>query len=424
MAIVLSDNIQANAPKSIDSRYLNNLVPYTSVSAANAAILSGVRFTGLTVNILGTEYWYGTGVLDACLVTKSAGGTWGSITGVLSGQTDLQTCLNGKLASGGTAVCATTAGNALCLGGVLPAGYLLSGGTAKNSLCLGGNLANTYAPLASPNFTTCTCAPIVCATTCFVGSGAGLTGTAASLKSNDSSCLNGVLAAGYLLSGGTAVCATCAIGAKNLCGCVPSCFLGATATACCAVTAGNALCLGGQLPAYYMTATVGLTGATNGIGTTGQKACLGGALVAGTSITGNYALCLGTVASKLATLDLHSAGNTTIVAGALLMSSSGATYTDLTAVSKQGIKYASDYSATYDPRSLVDKGYVDSVATGLNIHASVVAATTTSITLSGNQTIDGVFKALCRGCPRRVELTREPSSVSCITSNNDCIRGL
>ena len=313
MAIVLSDNIQANAPKSIDSRYLNNLVPYTSVSAANAAILSGVRFTGLTVNILGTEYWYGTGVLDACLVTKSAGGTWGSITGVLSGQTDLQTCLNGKLASGGTAVCATTAGNALKLNNQTASFYLNTGSTALcattagNALCLGGSLAACYAtkalaitgitsmgtgttlvhgtpvsgnkiqikslkscgtglsivsdattvgisgsttdifanvtdtyllarngtnitgvtqtkfaPLASPNFTTCTCAPIVCATTCFKGSGAGLTGTAASLKSNDSSCLNGVLAAGYLLSGGTAICAT---------------------------TAGNALCLNGHLEA-------------------------------------------------------------------------------------------------------------------------------------------------------------------------------
>jgi hypothetical protein len=535
MAIVLSDNIQANAPKSIDSRYLNNLVPYTSVSAANAAILSGVRFTGLTVNILGTEYWYGTGVLDACLVTKSAGGTWGSITGVLSGQTDLQTCLNGKLASGGTAICATTAGNALCLGGhlpayylntgttitcaadsaklnnklpayylntgstalcatiagnslklgnnlpayylntgstitcaadsaklnnklpayylntgstacnslalcgcipvcflgatacacdskclgghlpayylntgttitcaadsaklnnklpayylntgstalcattagnalclggvlpagyllsggtaknssclnghleaalsvcnsvcvnghaeaalsvccaqnsanlggVLPAGYLLSGGTAKNSLCLGGNLANTYAPIASPNFTTDACAPIVCATTCFKGSGAGLTGTATSLKSNDSSCLNGVLAAGYLLSGGTALCATTAGNALCLGGhteaalsvcnsvCVnghaeanlsvansaclgghlPAYYLTSGGTALCATTAGNALCLGGSLAACYATKALAITGITSmGTGTT---------LVHGTPVSGN-----------------------------------------------------------------------------------------------------------------------------------------
>jgi len=195
MGIVLSDNIQANAPKSIDSRYLNNLVPYTSVSAANAAILSGVRYTGLTVNILGTEYWYGQGILDSCLVTKSAGGSWGSISGVLSGQTDLQTCLNGKLASGGTAVCATTAGNSLCLGGQLPAYYLNTGSTI-----------------------TASCAA-------------------------DSAKLNNKLPAYYLNTGSTS------INSLALCGCTPACFLGATATACCAVTAGNALCLNGHLEA-------------------------------------------------------------------------------------------------------------------------------------------------------------------------------
>ena len=43
-----------------------------------------------------------------------------------------------------------------------------------------------------------------------------------------------------------------------------------------------------------------------------------------------------------------------------------------------------DYSSNYTSRSLVDKGYVDSVATGLNIHASVDVATTSAITLSGN----------------------------------------
>jgi hypothetical protein len=190
------------------------------------------------------------------------------------------------LNTGSTALCATTAGNALCLGGSLAACYAtkalaitgitsmgtgttlvhgtpvsgnkiqikslkscgtglsivsdattvgISGSTtdifanvtdtyllARNGTNITGVTQTKFAPLASPNFTTCTCAPIVCATTCFKGSGAGLTGTAASLKSNDSSCLNGVLAAGYLLSGGTAICAT---------------------------TAGNALCLNGHLEA-------------------------------------------------------------------------------------------------------------------------------------------------------------------------------
>jgi len=780
MSIKLGDNIQVQIPKPLDSKYLNDTISYTGTSQVNTCIASGLRSIGLTVNIANVEYWYGQGILDSCLVTKSAASTWGNITGTLSTQTDLQTCLNSKLASGGTAICATTAinskalcgcvpscflgatacavdsakfgnklpayylntgsttlmgqlnilsptvnnvlsitncaasnlcgnpaisgvvnfsfansgsaynsynfkgansrlsfensndaatgsffmsystmqfafnnynvlglmqngkvgslvsstnpeptwrnilddgngnssfllsggtsicttsainskalcgcvplsfllsggtavnsaklggqlpayylnsgstitcaadsaklnnklpayylntgstaicatcaigaknlcgcvpscflgatacandsnklnnhlstyylntgstialstcattaGNALNLGNVLPAGYLLSGGTAINSkaLCgcapscflgvtacandsqkLGNHLPAYYLNTGSTAACACDSAKLggilptgyllsgstaVCSTSsinslalcgcvpsCFLGATACAsdsnklnnklptyylnTGSTALCSTtagnslalcgctpacflgatacaNDSAKLNNKLPTYYLNTGSTAICATSSINSLALCGCIPSCFLGATATACCAVTAGNALCLGGQLPSYYLTATAGLTGATNGISTTGQKVCLGGALIAGTSITGNQALYLGTVASNLASLDLHSAGNTTIVAGVLLMSSSGATFTDLTLTTKQGIKYAQDYSLTYDSRSLVDKGYVDSVAVGLNPHASVVVATTTPITLIGNQTIDGVL---------------------------------
>lgn len=52
--------------------------------------------------------------------------------------------------------------------------------------------------------------------------------------------------------------------------------------------------------------------------------------------------------------------------------------------------YAADYSASYTSRSLVDKTYVDSIAAGLNPKEAVRVATTTYITLSGLQTIDGV----------------------------------
>jgi hypothetical protein len=68
-----------------------------------------------------------------------------------------------------------------------------------------------------------------------------------------------------------------------------------------------------------------------------------------------------------------------------------AIYDNRTGATQTGIVYAADYSTNYVSRSLVDKQYVDTVATGLNVHQAVFAATTSGITLSGSpQTIDGV----------------------------------
>jgi hypothetical protein len=71
MAIILNDNLQINAGKPIDSRYLTtgNTV-YVSTGATNSAIPVPLRYTGLTVNVLGTEYWYKTGVADINLIQK------------------------------------------------------------------------------------------------------------------------------------------------------------------------------------------------------------------------------------------------------------------------------------------------------------------------------------------------------------------
>ena len=84
MAIILGDNIQINGPLAVDSRYLNDLVPYTSVSGANSTIVSGVRYIGLTVNVGGVEYWYKDGIGDGDLVIKTMGGT-GTLTGATNG---------------------------------------------------------------------------------------------------------------------------------------------------------------------------------------------------------------------------------------------------------------------------------------------------------------------------------------------------
>ena len=72
MAIILNDNLKINAGKPIDSRYLTtgNTV-YISTGATNSAIPVSLRYTGLTVNILGIEYWYKTGVADINLVEKT-----------------------------------------------------------------------------------------------------------------------------------------------------------------------------------------------------------------------------------------------------------------------------------------------------------------------------------------------------------------
>lgn len=70
MAINLSDNIKISGPLPIDSRYFNNLVPYTGVSEVNSIIDESLRYTGLTVNINGIEYWYKDGVGDGDLVEK------------------------------------------------------------------------------------------------------------------------------------------------------------------------------------------------------------------------------------------------------------------------------------------------------------------------------------------------------------------
>src|ERR1035437_3850373 len=71
MAIILNDNLKINAGKPIDSRYLTtgNTV-YSSTGATNSAIPVPLRYTGLTVNVLGTEYWYKTGVSNINLIQK------------------------------------------------------------------------------------------------------------------------------------------------------------------------------------------------------------------------------------------------------------------------------------------------------------------------------------------------------------------
>lgn len=169
----------------------------------------------------------------------------------------------------------------------------------------------------------------------------------------------------------------------------------------------------GAIELTSVTALGGLTGATNGISKDAyNRVKLGGALTETTTLTGNYALNLcngaGIVARTAADIVLDGesgagvilvaqSGTSTNTNGAVGVgiiadfdSSNGLTIFNNKPNGGGGIHYAADYSSSYDQRSLVDKYYVDSIATGLQVHAAVWVATTGSITLSGAQTIDGI----------------------------------
>jgi hypothetical protein len=83
-------------------------------------------------------------------------------------------------------------------------------------------------------------------------------------------------------------------------------------------------------------------------------------------------------------LTLVKSGTTAILGGVL----TGNTVFDGT-VSQYTLRYAGDYSASYTDRSLIDKGYANAILSGLKPKQAVSLATTSNITLSGNQLIDG-----------------------------------
>lgn len=59
----------------------------------------------------------GLTITGTTITSSASGGTWGSITGTLSSQTDLQTALNGKLSTSGTAALATALATARTING-------------------------------------------------------------------------------------------------------------------------------------------------------------------------------------------------------------------------------------------------------------------------------------------------------------------
>ena len=193
----------------------------------------------------------------------------------------------------------------------------------------------------------------------------------------------------------------------------------------------------------------GITGSTNGLTDNGQDVCLGGTLTTDTqicldtnafSITGSGVEDVGfgryylgvTPANDLATFQVSACDTLNLIqihdsdqqasnlylrkgtncGGAFtLSSSSGATITGLNFdygvtdaiivqddFDNKGLVYNADYSSNWTDRSIPDKAYVDSIASGLDAKDAVVLATTASDgnidisggTFSGGSTIDGI----------------------------------
>lgn len=74
MSIKLGDNISITAGLPADCRYYNGNVPYVDEAEVNSVISEGVRYSGLTVNVAGVEYWYKDGVTDNDLIEKTTSG--------------------------------------------------------------------------------------------------------------------------------------------------------------------------------------------------------------------------------------------------------------------------------------------------------------------------------------------------------------
>jgi len=105
MAINVASQFHVTAALPIDDRLV------VADTTARDALASGVRYQGMKVFSIAdtTTYILKTGITNSDWATDGGaggGGTWGSITGTLSSQTDLQTAIDAKVSD--TAYDATT----------------------------------------------------------------------------------------------------------------------------------------------------------------------------------------------------------------------------------------------------------------------------------------------------------------------------
>lgn len=194
------------------------------LSSINTKNVKAIQLSG-TTHCVGDSILGSSSLLNICgLNSTTTDGNGGTILIAAGGGGATKGCGGDIYIAGGTAVSGSTScagGKVFICGGLATTGaggdisliagngqscegqiFLYEGSgtlrlnTNSTGVCVAGVL-NTSSTLCT---TTCICSPVVCATTCFVGNGAGLTGTASSLtagSATNATCLGDTLAACY-----------------------------------------------------------------------------------------------------------------------------------------------------------------------------------------------------------------------------------
>lgn len=152
MALTVNDAIQNSSPKALDNKYgvfsSGVFSAYTSVAAANTAIVSSYRSVGLTVLINtgsgNAEYWYQAGILDGNLVPKASVVTTASPLTFTSGTVGIQVASGsqaGALAAADWTTFSTKISSVASVGGGIAVyGSTTSGAVTIKSLVGGTNI--------------------------------------------------------------------------------------------------------------------------------------------------------------------------------------------------------------------------------------------------------------------------------------------
>jgi fibronectin-binding autotransporter adhesin len=392
-----------------------NVATGGTVSAAGTATLGNVA-TGGTVSSTGT----------ATLGNVATGGTISS-TGTI---TSADTITGGNLATGGTVSAAgtATAGN-IATGGTVSAAGTITGGNVATAGTISstgtatlGNVATNGTISATSSITggnlltggtisatsTITSADTITGANLATGGTISSTGTATlgNVATAGTVSATGLVTGGNIDTAGTVSAAGTITGGNVATGGTVSATgtatlgnvaTGGTVSAAGSVTGGSIATAGTVSATGTITSADTITGgniATGGtISSTGTatlgNVATGGTISAAATITGGNVSAGSGFISTTGNVNAGNVNTSSIVGATVTVTSAGAISLAGTEINANSTKLVNLATPT-NTNDAANKGYVDSVAEGLNVKASVVAATTANIALTGAQTIDGV----------------------------------